>query len=354
MKRLALTLALVGTMAACTETPADLSPESEVEVIEHMTFDGSVAFPNVVSLGSTLGTFDQGLSLADGNGLYGCGSIAAPGSARAQTFVPTLSEVVAVQLWLIAQSNFPDPTLRVSVHDGPPTGSELGFMTAVIPATTQSTSPTDFIFPSAIAVTPGQTYSIVVQQVMPNGQAYLDGNVLPCSGARNNGYVYAGGDYWSKFSSLWTSNTDLDLFFATYGYPIPVSIEIKPGSDPNSINPKSNGVVPVAILGSATFDVADVDVTTLAFGPAGVSPRHDLTDPDVVFEHTHEEVCDESGENCVWEELDVNGDGFADLVSHYRQKETGLAPGNTEACITGSTLGGVPIEGCDAVRVLDK
>jgi hypothetical protein len=44
-----------------------------------------------------------------------------------------------------------------------------------------------------------------------------------------------------------------------------VKIDIEPGSDGNPINPKSRGVIPVAILGSDTFEVADVDVTTLAF-----------------------------------------------------------------------------------------
>jgi hypothetical protein len=115
-----------------------------------------------------------------------------------------------------------------------------------------------------------------------------------------------------------------------------VAIDIKPGSDPNSINPKSNGVVPLAILGSATFDVTTVDVTTLAFGPNGAAPAHDLTDPATYADHLQ----------------DVNSDGFTDLVSHYRQKETGLAPSDTQACITGATTGGQPFEGCDAVRVL--
>jgi len=105
-------------------------------------------------------------------------------------------------------------------------------------------------------------------------------------------------------------------------------IDIKPGSDPNAINTKSMGVVPVAILGSETFDAAEVDVTTLTFGPAGASPTHG----------GHLE--------------DVNSDGFTDLVSHYRQKETGLAQGDMQACINGQTNGGEPIFGCDSVFIV--
>ena len=94
--------------------------------------------------------------------------------------------------------------------------------------------------------------------------------------------------------------------------------------------------MPVAILGSATFDVTTVDVSTLEFGPDGATPAHDLTDSDVYFSHLQ----------------DVNDDGWLDLVSHYRQKETGLASGDTEACLTGALLDSTPIIGCDAVRVL--
>lgn len=40
-------------------------------------------------------------------------------------------------------------------------------------------------------------------------------------------------------------------------------IDIKPGSFPNSINLGSNGVVPVAIFGSVTFDVKQIDPNTI-------------------------------------------------------------------------------------------
>jgi hypothetical protein len=108
-----------------------------------------------------------------------------------------------------------------------------------------------------------------------------------------------------------------------------VEIDIKPGSDPNSINPFSRGVVPVAIFGSEDFDVADIDVTRLTVGiddalPAIVGRRH----------------------------RDVNADGFPDLLSYFRIAETGIEIGDTEACLNGETLDGTPFSGCDTIRTV--
>ncbi len=105
---------------------------------------------------------------------------------------------------------------------------------------------------------------------------------------------------------------------------VPVEIDIKPGSDPNSINPKSKGVIPVAILGTVDFEVADVDVSTVVFGPDGATAAH----------NGHIE------------------DG--NLVLHFRTQETGIAPGDEEACLLGQTFSGVLFTGCDNVKTVGK
>ena len=55
---------------------------------------------------------------------------------------------------------------------------------------------------------------------------------------------------------------------------VPEAVEftlvIKPGSCPNPLNPKSKGVLPMALLGSAEWDIGDIDVSSLQIG--GVSP----------------------------------------------------------------------------------
>jgi hypothetical protein len=116
-----------------------------------------------------------------------------------------------------------------------------------------------------------------------------------------------------------------------------VLVDIKPGSDLNPINPMSRGVIPVAILGSDTFDVLDVDVTTLAFGPAGAPLAH-RNGPHA------EDDADEP--------YDFNDDGFDDVLAHFLTEESGIAFGDTEACVTGETFDGTPIEGCDVIHTV--
>jgi hypothetical protein len=124
----------------------------------------------------------------------------------------------------------------------------------------------------------------------------------------------------------YTSLTIVD-FGPEYAPKISVPIDIKPGSDAGSINPASRGVIPVAILGSEFFDVTNIDLTTLTFGPDGATPTH--------RRGGHAE--------------DVNGDGAMDLVSHFRTQDAGITSETDRVCISGKTLDGVVFEGCGAI-----
>jgi hypothetical protein len=45
----------------------------------------------------------------------------------------------------------------------------------------------------------------------------------------------------------------------------------------------------------------------------------------------------------------VNGDELPDLVGFFRVSETGIAEGDTEACLAGALLDGLEFEACDAI-----
>ncbi len=116
-----------------------------------------------------------------------------------------------------------------------------------------------------------------------------------------------------------------------------VEIDIKPGSDPNSINCNNeNAVITVAILTTDDFDATTVDHTTVTFEGASETHVNKKTgDP-----RRHEE--------------DVDGDGDTDLVFHFRLGDTDLGCDATEGILTGETFDGVPINGTDAVRMIDQ
>jgi hypothetical protein len=107
-----------------------------------------------------------------------------------------------------------------------------------------------------------------------------------------------------------------------------VDLDIKPGSDPNSINLGSKGVVPVAVLTTDDFDAGTVDPVTVLF--AGASP----------VRRTME---------------DVDGDGDLDLLFHLKTQElVDLNESSTEAILTGTTFGGHDVEGTDTVDIVPK
>lgn len=113
-----------------------------------------------------------------------------------------------------------------------------------------------------------------------------------------------------------------------------VSIDIKPGSFPNSVNLTSNGVVPVAILSAVSFDATHVDPATVSLSGSGVAVRG-------------------RGSRLLAGFADVNDDGRLDLVLHVVTEN--LQPGKFEsgyAILTGSTYDRRRIRGRDEISVV--
>ncbi len=117
--------------------------------------------------------------------------------------------------------------------------------------------------------------------------------------------------------------------------PIHAVIDIKPGSYPNSFGAKSKGKIPVALLGSATFDVMMVDDGTVQFGDAP-TPFGDAagSDNNISIE-------------------DVNKDGFMDKVYHFNFVETNLDPSDVIGCL-GGEINGLDFLGCDSVNIVPQ
>jgi hypothetical protein len=184
---------------------------------------------------------------------------------------------------------------------------------------------TSFLYqtaPNELQLVGDRQYWLVASVYVSNGTAcvwWLTN--LPLSGTIATSYR----------SSPWSIQTSrLPAFVATFQSQSPapelISIDIKPGRDPASINPKSQEVIPVAILTTKTFDATTVDATTVHFGKTGIEAT------------------------AVRSALkDVVGDGILDLILYFKTQNTGITCGDISASLTGKTFSGQAIEGSDAI-----
>ncbi len=128
---------------------------------------------------------------------------------------------------------------------------------------------------------------------------------------------------------------------------IDVAFDIKPGSCPNPLNTKirnGHAVLPAAILGTANFDVTDIDVSTLLL--EGVPPiRSNLEDVSRPFD----------GEECGC--TSAGPDGYVDLTLKFDYTSINEAVGAVEngelveLTLTGNLEDGTPIDGDDCVLI---
>jgi hypothetical protein len=129
--------------------------------------------------------------------------------------------------------------------------------------------------------------------------------------------------------------SSLSPFLLVERTPLPVTIEIKPGSaPPPPINLGSNGNVPVAILSTPTFDARTVDPTTVTLASAPVKLTGKGT-PSASFQ-------------------DVNGDGLLDLVVNVVTDALQLSSTDPTAVLKGKTFSGQPIKGSEPVRIVPQ
>jgi hypothetical protein len=165
-------------------------------------------------------------------------------------------------------------------------------------------------------------------------------------GMQENGTV----DYWIDDIRVWTTNninpeSFEDIYLAAqvstgtfidyqvgmdYRPPqsvVEIGIDIKAGGNPNNINLKSKGLVPVAVMTTEDFDASTVDPVTVSF--ADVSPVR-------------------------WTMEDVDSDGDTDLLFHFKTQELNLNKDSTGATLTGITYDGQAIEGTDTVNIVPK
>ncbi len=113
---------------------------------------------------------------------------------------------------------------------------------------------------------------------------------------------------------------------------VTVQIDIKPGSDPNSINCSSKGVIPLAILTTDDFDATTVDPTTVALD--GVNAR--------IVGKKEQTMCHLE---------DVDGDGDTDMVCQIATIDyLTVCPSEGFGQVTATTFGGTLITGTDSVR----
>ena len=104
-----------------------------------------------------------------------------------------------------------------------------------------------------------------------------------------------------------------------------VTIDIKPGDEPTVMDPRSEGMIPVAILSTDDFDATSVDPASVRFGANGddAAPVRSMTE-------------------------DIDQDGDTDLMFLFRAVQANIKCGDTSASLTGKTRAGQPIAGSES------
>jgi hypothetical protein len=138
-------------------------------------------------------------------------------------------------------------------------------------------------------------------------------------------------EVWVRASikGQWTDAAVITIHLQSVGGQ--VTIDIKPGSQANHVNPKSRGRIHVAILSTPEFDaLTRIDRTTLRFGRTGA---------------------EESLHSCKEKGGDVNHDGLRDWICVFSIRATGFQEGDEIGILTAQTVDGSMLTGTDFIQV---
>lgn len=111
-----------------------------------------------------------------------------------------------------------------------------------------------------------------------------------------------------------------------------IGIDIKPGvRSIAKVDPKSRRAIPVALLGSPSFNVRNVDVNSLTFGSSGD---------------------EQSLKHCAGHVTRVNRDRRPDLVCFFENADAGFDVSDGEGVLKGRLKDGTPFEGRGLLKVI--
>ena len=150
-------------------------------------------------------------------------------------------------------------------------------------------------------------------------------------------FVFPQNADWTNITSFsWHTNCGGIMDDLVFNTAIPVDVDFKPGSDPSSVNcAKDVGVVPVLIFG-ASFDLVDIDLSTLTVNGVTVTEAHDKNhvqpgDQETVLHLEAAGVCDATSD-----------------ATDYPLRESATIT------LEGSTTGGDDFEGTADIRIVKR
>ncbi len=115
------------------------------------------------------------------------------------------------------------------------------------------------------------------------------------------------------------------------GDPLPAAIglNVLPWSAANEIDPAADTLLPVAMMGTPTFDASQIDLGTVRFGPGKAMTTG------------------------AYQISDRNGDSYTDMAVFFPQQDTGIACGDTEVSVYGETYAGDTFTATDAITTVN-